>query len=548
MEHPLTLVCAPAGYGKSTLLAEWFGSEAGGGVAFGWLSLDEDDNDPIRFLTYLITAVLNASDIEADEILSQLHSPQPPPPKAILTALISRLEDFPKHLVLVLDDYHRITVQPIHEIMAYLLDHLPSRIRLVVTSREDPPFPLARYRGRGQLGEIRADDLRFMPEEAGQFLRQMMNAELSVEQIKDLASRTEGWVDGLQLAALAMNGRQDIDRFISAFTGSHRYILDYLTDEVLSQQPEAIRNFLLQTSVLNRLSGPLCDVVTGGTTGQSFLEQIERSNLFLIPLDDERYWYRYHHLFGDMLRRHLQQTHPDIVTELHHRASIWFEQNGWMGEAIEHALIGIDHNRAAAMIDQRFEDSLKADGVLTFLRWMRTIPNDILRAHVRPQLDYAFTLITVNAYIEAERQLLQAEQQLSRDDLAHDKAYRDLKGFAATIRMTLAFFLEQDADTIIASGMNALSLLAESNMRWRTWSMVVIACSYYAGKGQVVVAESWFERTLQLLDQSVNFHSLEPALQHLVRVYIIQGRLEQARTTATKLLLGTDQIVYRSVA
>ena len=239
LEHPLTLVCAPAGYGKSTLLGEWFGSEADGAVVFGWLSLDEDDNDPVRFLTYLICAFANAGDINADEMLSLLHSPQPPPPKPILTALISRLEDFPGHLALVLDDYHRITAQPIHEAMTYLLDHLPSQIRLVITSREDPPFPLARYRGRGQLAEIRAADLRFTPDEAGQFLRQMLGAELSANQLRDLEDRTEGWIAGLQLAALALKGRHDIDQFITAFTGSHRYILDFLTDEVLSS---AVRN------------------------------------------------------------------------------------------------------------------------------------------------------------------------------------------------------------------------------------------------------------------------------------------------------------------
>ncbi len=207
-----------------------------------------------------------------------------------------------------------------------------------------------------------------MPDEAGQFLRQMLGTELRANQVRDLEDRTEGWIAGLQLAALAMKGRHDIDQFITTFTGSHRYILDFLTDEVLSQQSETIRDFLLQTSILNRLSGPLCDAVTSRRDGQPLLEQIERSNLFLIPLDNERYWYRYHHLFGDMLRRHLQQTHPDIVTELHHRASIWFEQNEWMDEAIEHALLGKDHEGSAELIELRVEDALRADGVQTFIR------------------------------------------------------------------------------------------------------------------------------------------------------------------------------------
>jgi LuxR family transcriptional regulator, maltose regulon positive regulatory protein len=548
LEHPLTLLCAPAGYGKSTLLAEWVGSEARGAVAFAWLSLDEDDNDPVRFLTYLISAFANASGIDADEMLSRLHSPQPPPPKPILTALISRLEDFPGHLALVLDDYHRITVQPIHEAMTYLLDHLPARIRLVITSREDPPFPLARFRGRGQLAEIRADDLRFTSEEAGQFLRHMLGAELSTNQLRDLEDRTEGWIAGLQLAALAMKGRHDIDQFISAFTGSHRYILDYLTDEVLSQQPEPTRSFMLQTSVLDRLSGSLCEAVTGRSDGQLLLEQIERNNLFLIPLDEERYWFRYHQLFRDILKRHLQKAIPDSIAELHRRSSTWFEHNGWIGEAIDHALLGEDHDRAAALIERRFEHNFMLDGVLTFLRWMRALPDEILQAHPKLELDYAFTLTTMDAYTEAEHHLLQAEHRLSQSDPDSDSRYKKLIGFAAAIRMTLAFYLEQEANTIIESALNALALLPETETRWRTWCMVVIACSHYAARGQMVEAERWFEQTLDLIGKSVHIRALEPALHHLIRLHVIQAQLHKAQETASKLLQDNTQAVYRGVA
>lgn len=548
LEHPLTLVCAPAGYGKSTLLSEWFHSESAIPIPFGWFSLDEDDNDPVRFLIYLISAFSNASGLDAGEMLALLNSPQPPPPKTILLAFISRLESFTSQLVLVLDDYHLITTQIIHDTVIYLIDHLPTHVFIFISSREDPPLPLARLRGRGQLAEIRAVDLRFTRNEIEQFLSQMLGTELNTAQIRDLDVRTEGWVAGLQLAAIAMKDRQDIDRFITAFTGSHRYVLDFLTDEVLSRQSETIRDFLLQTSVLSRLSGPLCDVVTSRSDGQLLLEKIERSNLFLIHLDDERYWYRYHHLFGDMLRRHLQQSHPDMVTDLHHRASIWFEQNGWMGEAIDHALAGKDHDRAAGLIEQRFNDTLSADGVQSFLRWMRRIPDDILRTHIRLELDYAFTLIAINSYSEAERHLLQAEYQLSQEVPANGNKHRELKGYAATVRMSFAFYLEQEADTIILSGMNALSLLPVDDIRWRSWSMVVIACSYYAAKGQVAEAENWFARTLQLLEQSNNTHSLEPVLQNLVRLYVIQGQIEKALVAAKQLLHSTDQILYRSVA
>lgn len=548
LEHPLTLVCAPAGYGKSTLLAEWFGSDAGGAVAFGWLSLDEDDNDPVRFLTYLISAFANASGIDADEMLSLLHSPQPPPPKPILTALISRLEGFPGHLALVLDDYHRITVQPIHEAMTYLLDHLPAPMRLVITSREDPPFPLARFRGRGQLAEIRADDLRFTPDEAGQFLRQMLGVELSASQLRDLDARTEGWIAGLQLAALAMRGRKDIDQFITAFTGSHRYVLDFLTDEVLSQQPEPTRRFLLQTSVLDRLNGPLCEAVTGRSDGQLLLEQIERNNLFLIPLDDERYWYRYHHLFRDMLRRNLHQANLDSVGGLHLRASMWFEQNGYVGEAIEHALLGEDHDHAAGLIEQRYDQGWMTDGVQRFLRWMQTIPDHIWQNYPGLEMKYAFLLIAADVHSEAERHLLRVENQLARDDFADNSENKTIIAFAAIVRTTLAFYLEHDADSIIAVGMNALSLLPESESRSRAWLMIVIGCTYYASKGQIVEAESWFELAMQLIDKTTSPGSLEAALQHLTRLYMVKGQPGKAYSSAKSLLQRTDQIVYRGVA
>ncbi|MFN8529779.1 MAG: LuxR C-terminal-related transcriptional regulator [Anaerolineae bacterium] len=547
LSYPLTLVCAPAGYGKSTLLAEWFGTQARGEVAFGWLSLDEDDSDPVRFLTYLITVCAHSGSIDAKELLSSLHSPQPPPPKAILSDLLRYLENSPHRFALVLDDYHRIQSQAIHEGMSYLIDHLPSRVRLVITSREDPPFPLARLRGKGQLAEIRADNLRFTLEETGQFLVQMLGVQLNPSQIGGLDERTEGWIAGLQLAALAMKGRENLTDFISAFTGSHRYILDYLSEEVLSQQSETTRAFLLKTSILPQLNGSLCDAVMGRSDGQLILEQIERSNLFLIPLDEERSWFRYHQLFRDMLKRHLQKTMPESITELHRRSSVWFEQNGWTGEAIDHALLGEAYDRAAGLIERRFEHNFMLDGVLTFLRWMHTLPDEVLRTYPKLQLDYAFTLTTMDRYDEAEHHLVLAEHRLSQNGLDDDSKHKRLIGYAATIRMTLAFYREQEADTIISSGRHALALLPETDTRWRTWCMVVIACSYYAAKGQMAEAKHWFETTFNLIGSSVHIRALEPALHHVIRLYIIQGQLRKAQDAANRLLHNKTQ-VYRGVA
>lgn len=281
----LTLICAPAGFGKTTLLTAWLASNIPSDFSLTWLSLDEDDNDPNRFGTYLVYAMTKATGVEGDALLSVLQSSQPPPLKVILTALPSHMEAYTGRLILVLDDYHLITAQPVHETMTFLLDHLPHQMHLVITSREDPPFPLARMRGRNQLAEIRSDDLRFTQEEAAVFLRQVLNLDLAAQQVDDLSARTESWIAGLQLAALAMKGRENVDAFISAFTGSHRYILDYLTEEVLTRQSEAVQDFLLQTSILDHICGSLCDAVTGRSDSTQMLELLERSNLFVIALD-----------------------------------------------------------------------------------------------------------------------------------------------------------------------------------------------------------------------------------------------------------------------
>ncbi len=542
LEHPLTLVCAPAGYGKSTLLAEWFGSEAEGTIAFGWLSLDEDDNDPVRFLIYLISAFANASGIDADEILSLLHTPQPPPPKPILTALISRLEGVPGHLALVLDDYHRITAQPIHEAMTYLLDHLPSQIRLVITSREDPPFPLARYRGRGQLAEIRADDLRFTPDEAGQFLWQMLGAELSTDQIRDLDIRTEGWIAGLQLAALAMKGRDNLASFISAFTGSHRYILDYLSEEVLSRQPQSVQSFLLQTSMLNRLSAPLCDAVTGRSDGQIMLKQIEHGNLFLIPLDDERFWYRYHHLFGDMLRRQLQQSNPDLVTDLHRRASQWFERNGWVTEALEHALLSQDTHEAARLVQQTVEEITLAGQAYTILRWMDTLSEAVVRTHPRLCVYHAAVLMFTNQLKASETWLHAAEQAVYPDQESEEA--RAVLGWVALLRADIARVLGDLTDGV-ALAHHALALLPQSEPLARAVALMNVAHSYLSDGDVTSVVERTAEEAIAALRRIGNLFATMIGITNLARLQTLQGRLRQAEITfalAERIAPGTGRV------
>ena len=293
-----------------------------------WLSLDEGDSDPARFLTYLVAALQTIVANIGAGVLGALQSPQPPPIESILTALLNEIAAIPDNFILVLDDYHVMDSKPVDQALTFLLEHLPPQMHLVIATREDPHLPLARLRARGQLTELRAADLRFTPAEAAEFLNQVMGLNLSADDIAALETRTEGWIAGLQLAALSMQGRADAASFIQAFTGSHRFVLDYLVEEVLQRQPEHMRSFLLQTSILDRLCGALCDAVTGQEDGKEMLERLERGNLFVVPLDDERQWYRYHHLFADVLQAHLMEAQPDQLPALHRRASAWYEQNG----------------------------------------------------------------------------------------------------------------------------------------------------------------------------------------------------------------------------
>ncbi len=349
LHRKLTLICAPAGFGKTTLLSEWL---AGCERPAAWLSLDEGDNDPTRFLAYLVAALQTIAANIGEGVLGTLGSPQPPPTESTLTALLNEITTIPDDFVRVLDDYHVIDAKPVDGALAFLLEHLPPQVHLVIATREDPHLPLARLRARGQLGELRAADLRFTPSEAAEFLEGVMGLDLSAGDIAALETRTEGWIAGLQLAALSMQGHKDATSFIESFTGSHHFVLDYLVEEVLGQQSESIQDFLLRTSILDHLCGPLCDAVVldPSVSGQETLKYIEHANLFIAPLDNERHWYRYHHLFAELLRQRLHQSAASTtvdeergVAELHVRASKWYEDNGMEIEAIRHALAAEEH-------------------------------------------------------------------------------------------------------------------------------------------------------------------------------------------------------------
>jgi LuxR family maltose regulon positive regulatory protein len=408
-ESALTLVSAPAGFGKTTLLAEWLAVAAADERSVAWLSLDQRDNDPTLFWTYLVAALNTGVPGEGTGTLLQ---PPQPPNEAGLVALLNDLDAISDDVVLVLDDYHVIDARDVQDGMAFLLEHLPPQVHLVIASRTDPPLPLARLRGRGELAEIRAADLRFTPGEAAAYLNEVMGLMLTAADVAALEGRTEGWIAALQLAALSMQGREDVTAFIDGFAGDDRYIVDFLAEEVLQRQPEHVQRFLLQTSILDRLSGPLCDAVTGQDGGKAKLAALERGNLFLVPLDDRRQWYRYHQLFADVLHARLLDEQPDDVPGLHRRASGWHEQNGEPSEAIRHALAAGDFGRAADLIELAIPAMRRNRQEAAVLGWLELLPDEVVR--VRPVLSVGFagTLLAGGEYEGVEARLRDAERWL----------------------------------------------------------------------------------------------------------------------------------------
>ncbi len=375
LDQALILVSAPAGYGKTTLVSSWLKETK---IPSAWLSLDGSDNDPIRFLQYLLAALVPiAPGIEGD-LSGMLQQIQPAQFDNLVNLLANELASISEPFVLVLDDFHVLHSEAVLKIIAYLLEHLPPRMHLAILTRTDPPLPLARLRARGQLLDIRADHLRFTRPEIAAFLNETMGLLLSASDLSAMEKRTEGWIASLQLAALSMQGSKDIHGFVSAFTGSHHYVMDYLVEEVLKLQPKKVSNFLLQTSILDRLCGPLCEAVietdkSEPIDGQAMLESLEEMNLFTIPLDDERHWYRYHHLFADVLRKRLEHQSHQLLPELHRRASHWYETNGFISESIHQAIAAGDNDQAAKLIEDNGCLLLISGEVATLLKWADAI-------------------------------------------------------------------------------------------------------------------------------------------------------------------------------
>jgi LuxR family transcriptional regulator, maltose regulon positive regulatory protein len=473
MARELVLVCTPAGFGKTTLLADW-AATARWPVA--WLSLDPQDNDPMRFWRYVVAALDRVAGGLAEHLLALLGPPSVISSQGVVTALVNGLQAAPDELALVLDDYHLVESQPIHDDIAFLLGHLPPRLHVVITSRSDPPLPLARLRARGQLAELRAADLRFTPEESATLLRKVWGLDLSPEAVVALESRTEGWAVGLQLAALSLRERPDPDAFLGAFAGTHRYVLDYLSEEVLERQPDQVRAFLLQTSILERLSGPLCDAVTGRSDGQDMLEELERANLFLIPLDSERRWWRFHHLFADLLRARLQRAEAGRVRELHRRAAGWCERHGLIDEAIRHALASGDATWAARLIEEHLSETLNRGESMILGRWLGVLPDEIVRS--RPALCVALGLMEFHLghFDRVERLLEQAERAFDHRQRQREPQVPTHGGMTAEVPAAIALLRAElaeargDPEGMAGSARSALARLAEAEQGPRFWA------------------------------------------------------------------------------
>jgi LuxR family transcriptional regulator, maltose regulon positive regulatory protein len=499
LNRGLVLVCAPAGYGKTALLADW---ARRGRRPVGWLSLDSGDNDPARFWRHAVAALDRTCPGISERVATLLGPPAPPSFDPLLTALVNELADQPRadEVLLVLDDYHLISSPLVHESLGFLIEHRPPVLRLVLTSRSDPPLALARLRASGQLAELRAAELRFTAVEAASMLRDAASAELPDVTVAALAERTEGWAAGLQLAGLSLHGQQDVAGFVAAFTGTHRYILDYLAEEVLEHQGEQVHEFLLATSVLERLSGDLCDAVTGRTGSQALLEQVESANLFLVPLDEERSWWRYHHLFADLLRARLQQEQPERVRQLHRNAATWYQEHGLADDAIRHAMAAGDLTWAAQLIEQHFDEVFFLRGeAATIHRWLSALPSELVWSRSRLLLAEALMEGT-SGRVEVVESLLDAAERVSPDTAQEPFEPTARRGASMLINVPALIALHRSqlaqlhGDTEAAAAL-ASAALAES--RAEEWLLTSSAQGHLAMaewlRGRLKEAEDRFE-------------------------------------------------------
>ena len=496
-----------------------------------WFSIDSGDNDPVRFWDYVVAAIQSAYPGTGEQTLTLLHEPQPLPVETILSTLINELSTLPDVLTLVLDDYHIIDSASIHEGLAFLVEHMPSQIRLVMTTRTDPPLPLARMRARGQLLELRSADLRFSPPQIATFFTDVMGLTLTPDEVEILDKRVEGWIAGLQLAGLALQGKPDTADFIASFAGDHRYVLDYLGDEILDRQPEAMQQFLLQTSILERLNADLCDTVTGTAESRTVLEHLEHHHFFVVALDDQRQWYRYHRLFADFLQHRLGLKYPNRVKELHQRASHWFERNGLLSEAIGHALAAGDNERAAELVQGIAELLIwRRAEHNTLLGWLTALPDSVIQMYPRLYLYHAWVLHLTNQMSAAQQRIRDAESALKHAGGSPDPL---MAGMLAAVHSTLTGLHQQFPETFALSR-QALELLPDAAVSWRCMAAINlgVTCAYI---GEVHEAVEVLSYAMELSQEIGSSFAMLSAFWHLSSLQTAQLFLHAAENTCQQL-------------
>src|SRR5215207_3471474 len=527
-KHELTVVSAPAGFGKTTLLADWSQRSE---LPVAWVSLDERDDDPARFLLYLIAAIGTIHEgfgTTTRAFLGSLESREELEP--VLTALSNEILELPRDFVLVLDDYHSVRPETIHDVLAFLLDHWPPPMHLVIAGRASPPLPLPTLRARGSLTELGAPDLRFTHEEAADFLGRTMGLNLTAERVAALEEGTEGWIAGLQLAAHALRDREEEFRSMEAIAGGARHVFDYLADEVLSRQPQDVREFLLKTSIVETLSGPLCEALTERTDGLEMLQKLESDNLFLVPLDEEGRYYRYHHLFAAFLREHLGRLHPDEILELHRRAGLWYERDGCLGWAVEHTLAAEDFDRAADLIEEETGVRRRYVDASLLLRWLGKLPDGLVLHRPLLCLLYAWALAHSGALEEAERRLRDTVEAMNLDDGAStglSDEERTMLGEICIIRARMAAMRENAPLTTELSN-RALDLLPEGELHLRG-DVALDLGHAYCSVGDLESASEAFARAAATGRAADDLRTALFGLRYQASQEISRGRLRKAK-------------------
>ena len=526
----LSLVSAPAGFGKTTVVVDWIHRK---NIPAAWFSVDDRDNDPLHFLIYIILAIQSLRKDIGGDALKMLRSAEPPPTESILISLINDVLLLPTDFSLIIDDYHAIDTGEVHDLIVFLLENLPDQMHVVIVTRSDPPLPLmARFRSQNQLTELRAADLSFTADEIDDLFNETLKYKLSTVDIEMLETRTEGWIAGLRLAALSLQGREDRSSFIQTFKGDNRYIADYLIEEVLNRQPETVQNFLLQTSILDRLSGSLCDAVTSQKNSQQIIGNLEMANLFVIPLDDERRWYRYHHLFAELLEQRLRSTQIEILPDLHRRASRWFTENGYKNEAVEQAFLAEDFSLAVSLIEELAEVVWDRARDSQLLRWLKKLPGELLQVNPKLCIFYARELFKSGFLDEAEKKLQTAEQLLI-SGADGDLAEKGLLGRIAVIRAYIAIRTGA-ADTVIDFSKLALELLPENDLNWRGVAATTLGLGY--GWNKLVDSQEALSEAMEICRVAGNIYYEIFAGSLLGSVLMRRGKIKESYDLCRKLL------------